>query len=42
VAALRGLLAPTQPLLALDMLPAEPVDLPALARLGERMRVGLS
>src|SRR6185436_387556 len=38
VAALRGLLPGDQPLLALPLLPAEPVDLAALASLGESLR----
>jgi len=38
VSALRGLLPREQPLLALPLLPAEPVDLASLAALGESLR----
>ncbi len=38
VTALQRLLPAEQPLLALPLLPAEPVDLPALAALGESLR----
>jgi anion-transporting ArsA/GET3 family ATPase len=40
VAALRRLLPPEQTLLAVPLLPAEPVDLRALANLGESLRSG--
>jgi anion-transporting ArsA/GET3 family ATPase len=41
VAALRALVPAEQPLLALPLLPAEPVDLGALARLGAALRQAL-
>ncbi|HEV8629013.1 MAG TPA: ArsA-related P-loop ATPase [Thermoanaerobaculia bacterium] len=41
VVALRTLLPAEQPLLALPLLPAEPVDLPSLAALGAALRLSL-